>query len=56
MSADLKINDLRVLDYHRPDGVTRIRFRTNETDSFVSYYLITEGLLSLQHSITNAYV
>lgn len=55
LEADLKINDLRLLDYHRPDGVTRIRFFNNKSNNFQSYYLISEGLLSLQHAVTAAY-
>lgn len=55
LQADIKINDLRLLDYHRPDGVTRIRFFNNKSNNFQSYYLISEGLLSLQHAITAAY-
>ncbi len=31
LEADIKINDLRLPEYHRADGVTRIRFKTNKT-------------------------
>ncbi len=31
LTADLKINDLRLPDYHRPDGITRIRYYNNKT-------------------------
>jgi hypothetical protein len=45
LSALLKINDLRVLDYHKSDGVTKIRYRRmNEkgelSKNFTSYFLI----------------
>lgn len=56
LRADLKINDIRVLDYHRADGVTRTRFRRSLNDSFQSYYLISEGFLALQHTLSEAYI
>ena len=46
LKAELKVNDLRTLEYHRPDGFTRMRFYINKTESFRSYYIVTEGLLS----------
>ncbi len=38
--ANLRINDLRTLGYHRVDGVTRIGLRTNWTDNFYYFTLI----------------
>lgn len=41
LKADLKINDLRSLEYHRADGLTRIKFYVNKTDEYQSYYTIS---------------
>lgn len=56
LQADLKINDQRVLEYHRSDGVTKIQYYIEKLEDYKSYYLIGEGFLSLQHALTSAYI
>jgi hypothetical protein len=40
LEVDFKINDIRNPDYHRADGITRIRFYNNKSKEFTSYYSI----------------
>lgn len=36
--ADLKIDDSRVFEYHRSDGITKIQFYVEKLDDFKSFY------------------
>ena len=56
LHADLKINDLRSLEYHRCDGVTKIKYYIEKLDTFNSYYMVSEGFLAFEHAISEAYI
>ena len=56
LEADLKINDLRVLEYHRIDGVTKIQYYVEKLDDFKSYYMVSEGFMGFQHAISAAFI
>ena len=56
LSADLKINDMRALEYHRVDGVTKIKYYLEKYDDYKSYYMVGEGFLGFQHAISAAYI
>lgn len=52
----LAINDLRLPEYHRANGITKISLRDNMTAMFNGYLRITEGQLSILDLVTRAYL
>jgi hypothetical protein len=47
LTAVVGINDYRLPEYHKNNGVTKIMVKTSETTTISTYLRVTEGLLSL---------
>jgi hypothetical protein len=56
LSAGLAINDFRLPEYHKNNGVTKIVVKTSETTTISTYLRVTEGLLSLVERITRPFL
>jgi hypothetical protein len=52
----LSINDLRLPEYHRSNGISKISLSQNMTSMFNGYLRITEGEISLMDLVTRAYL
>jgi hypothetical protein len=47
LSAAVGINDFRLPEYHKNNGVTKIVVKTSVTTTISTYLRVTEGLVSL---------
>lgn len=47
LAVALGINDFRLPEYHKNNGVTKIVVKTSTTSTISTYLRVTEGLLSL---------
>lgn len=60
LDANLQINDLRSFSLHTNNGITRIKIwdpkNSEVNDTYVTYFTISEGFLSLQDVVTHAYI
>lgn len=52
----LQINDLKNLDYHQKDGITRIPYFSEFANTSTTMFTIPEGLLSLQDLASSSYL
>lgn len=53
--STISINDWRLPEYHKNNGVTKLDMRA-EDQMIVSYLRVTEGLMSLIEKITRSYL
>lgn len=57
LTFKIQINDLRIPEYHRNNGITKLKFQTKESDGkFTSQLRVAEGQLSLLDLVSRAYM
>lgn len=56
IKADLSINDFRLPEYHKNNGVTKILVKTSVTTTISTYLRVTEGLMSFVDKITRSFL
>lgn len=52
----LGVNDFRLPEYHKNNGVTKIVVKTSITTTISTYLRVTEGMMSLIDKITRPYL
>ena len=56
MKATLAVNDFRLPEYHKNNGVTKVLIKTTEKGVIGTYLRVTEGLMSLIDKVTRPYL
>lgn len=56
LSVTLGINDFRLPEYHKNNGVTKIMVKTSLTTTISTYLRVTEGLMSLLDKLTRPFL
>jgi hypothetical protein len=54
--ATLGINDFRLAEYHKNNGVTKIMVKTSVTTTISTYLRVTEGLMSFLDKVTRPFL
>jgi hypothetical protein len=56
LEAALSINDWRLPEYHKNNGVTKMDIKIEGNNAILTYLRVTEGLMSLVEKITRSYL
>lgn len=56
LSATFGINDFRLPEYHKNNGVTKILMKTSVTTTISTYLRVTEGMMSLIDKISRPFL
>lgn len=56
MVATVGINDFRLPEYHKNNGVTKMVVKTSMTSTISTYLKVTEGMMSLVDKITRPFL
>ncbi len=50
------INDLRLPQYHKNNGITKIAVKTGNNQQLMSYLRVTQGMMTVMQKINRAYL
>lgn len=56
LSATFSINDLRLAEYHKNNGATKLLLKNTDPGAILTYFRVTEGMMSLLDKISGAFL